>query len=47
MKYYDTFLKSPIPSNYHRDILQEFVNYEFENSSTYYTDIEEEINFAI
>ena len=47
MSYYDTFRKaSKSPAQYHRDAMQEFVNYGFENASTYYTDVEEEIAFG-
>lgn len=47
MSYYNTFLKSSkTPSEFHRTALQEFVDYEFDNASTYYTDVEEEIAFG-
>lgn len=47
MSYYNTFLRSSkTPSEFHKTALQEFVNYEFDNASTYYTDVEEEIAFG-
>lgn len=47
LRYFETFLKmSKPPSQQHRDTIQEIVNYQFDNSSTYYTDVEEEIAFG-
>ena len=47
MSYYNTFMKSSkTPAEFHRTALQELVNYEFDNASTYYTGIEEEVEFG-
>lgn len=47
MNYYDTFIYSYVsPSKKWRDGLQYFVDKEFDNASTYYEDVEEEIDFG-
>lgn len=47
MSYFDTFLRfSKKPSDFYRESYQELVNYQFDNASTLYTDVEEEVEFG-